>query len=206
MWFFPCGPSLVSYIVVLDGTKAIETALIGREGAVGGLVSQGRLPAFARAEVQLRGPFFRVELQRLEAVKNRSPSLRNLFARYADCLMAQVFQAVACNAAHSIEQRTSKWLVAATERTGGQSVALTQDHLAAMLGVGRSYLSRVIQDLRQQGVIETGRGRIVVRDVARIRELGCQCNGAVTRHFNDVPAGVYPVEDTEPSADKASLA
>ncbi|WP_347270209.1 Crp/Fnr family transcriptional regulator [Rhizorhabdus histidinilytica] len=198
--YFPCGSSLVSYLVVLGDGRAIETAMVGREGAVGGIVSQGRLPAFARAEVQLGGSFLRIDLQRLEEVKTRSPTLRYLFARYADCLMAQVFQSVACNAAHSIEQRTAKWLVAAIERTGADDVALTQEQLAAMLGVGRSYLSRIIQDLRQRGVIETRRGRICVRDVDELRSLACECNKSVTAHFDDVLKGVYPAEENAPAA------
>ncbi|TJW91998.1 MAG: Crp/Fnr family transcriptional regulator, partial [Mesorhizobium sp.] len=57
--YFPRGSSLVSYLVVLNDGRAIETALVGREGAVGGIVSQGRLPAYTRAEVQLGGLFFR---------------------------------------------------------------------------------------------------------------------------------------------------
>ncbi len=200
--YFPCGSSLISYLVVLGDGRAIETALVGREGAVGGIVSQGRLPAFARAEVQLGGSFLRIDLHRLEEVKTRSPTLRYLFARYADCLMAQVFQSVACNAAHSIEQRTAKWLVAAIERTGAEDVALTQEQLAAMLGVGRSYLSRIIQDLRQRGVIETRRGRICVHSVDDLRALACECNSCVADHFDDVLKGVYPAEENALAAAK----
>ncbi|WP_411032781.1 Crp/Fnr family transcriptional regulator [Shinella sp. BYT-45] len=193
--FFPRGASLISYLVVFEDGRAIETALVGREGAVGGIVSHGRLPAYSRAEVQRGGTFFRIDLHHLEEAKARSLTLRYLFARYADCLMAQVFQSVACNAAHSIEQRTAKWLLAAVERTGTDDQALTQEQLAAMLGVGRSYLSRVIQDLRQRDVVETRRGRIRVSDVDGLRALACECNDAVSRHFDDVLKGVYPAEE-----------
>lgn len=193
--FFPRGSSLVSYLIVFEDGRAIETALVGREGAVGGIVSQGRLPAYSRAEVQRGGAFFRVDLHHLEEAKARSLTLRYLFARYADCLMAQVFQSVACNAAHSIEQRTARWILAAVERTGTDDLALTQEQLAAMLGVGRSYLSRVIHDLRQRDVIETRRGRIRVRDADGLRSLACECNDAVSRHFDDVLKGVYPAEE-----------
>ncbi|MER9227147.1 Crp/Fnr family transcriptional regulator [Mesorhizobium sp. M0664] len=193
--YFPCGSALVSYLVVLSDGRAIETALIGREGAVGGIVSQGRLPAYARAEVQLGGVFFRIDLHHLEEAKLRSLTLHHLFARYADCLMAQVFQSVACSAAHSIEQRTARWLVAATERTGAQELGVTQEQLATMLGVGRSYLSRVIRDLRQRGVIETRRARLAVRNADGLRSLACECNAAVSHHFNDVLKGVYPAEE-----------
>ncbi|RWL17890.1 MAG: Crp/Fnr family transcriptional regulator [Mesorhizobium sp.] len=192
--YFPRGSSLVSYLVVLNDGRAIETALVGREGAVGGIVSQGRLPAYTRAEVQLGGLFFRIDLNHLEEAKSISLTLRHLFARYADCLMAQVFQSVACGAAHSIEQRTARWLLAAVERTGVDSMTVTQEQLAAMLGVGRSYLSRVIRDLRQRGVIETRRGQISICKLDRLRSLACECNAAVSHHFNDVLKGVYPAE------------
>lgn len=190
--YFPCDDSLISYLVVLVDGRAIETALVGREGAIGGFVSTGRLPAYTRAEVQYAGPFLRIDLRDLEAAKVRSPSLRHLFARYADCLMAQVFQSVACNAAHSIEQRMAKWLLATLERTGTKDIPLTQEQLAAMLGVGRSYLSRVINTLKEEKVLSTRRGRVCIEDIAALQGLACECNASVRRHFGEVLSGVYP--------------
>lgn len=199
--YFPCGPSMVSYLVLLENGNAIEAALIGREGAVGGIVSQGRLPAYAKAEVQYPGPFLRIELVRLEEAKLRSLTLRHLFARYADCLMAQMFQAIACNASHSIEQRTAKWLIAAMDRTGTPTIPLTQEQLAAMLGVGRSYISRVLGSFKDRGVLETRRGTLVVSGFDEIRRLACLCNDSVRRHFEEVLSGVYPVEGIGPDQD-----
>nr|WP_245432865.1 Crp/Fnr family transcriptional regulator [Mesorhizobium loti] len=190
--YFPRAASLLSYFVDLSDGQGIETVLVGREGAIGGIVSQGRLPAFARASVQVGGSFWRIDLAELEEAKSQSPSLSHLFARYADCLLAQIFQSVACNAAHSIEQRTAKWLLAAMDRTGKHDLTLTQEQLAAMLGVGRSYLSRVFRELRDDGIIETRRGRIIVHKTGRLRSIACECNAAVSRHFDDVLKGVYP--------------
>lgn len=198
--YFPCGPSLISFLVVLDDGRAIETALIGREGAVGGIVSQGRLPAYARAEVQFPGTFLRMRSAALEEAKSKSMTLRHLFARYADCVMAQVFQAVACNAAHTIEQRTAKWLISAMQRTGDHEVPLTQEQLANMLGVGRSYISRVLQTLKAKGYLETRRGRMCVTDNVALEGLACGCNYSVRRHFEDVLRGVYPTEEESTAA------
>ena len=192
--YYPCGRSLVSFRVLLSDGRAVETALIGREGAVGGIVSQGRLPAYARAEVQYSGQFLRMDSAELEKLKLSSLTLRHFFARYADCLIAQVFQTTACNAAHTIEQRTAKWLLAAMDRTGDHEVPLTQDQLAGMLGVGRSYVSRVIQALKAREVIETRRGRVLVSDLQRLRDQSCKCNDLVRRHFDDVIRGVYPTD------------
>ena len=200
--YFPCGGSLISYLVLLEDGRAVETALIGREGAAGGIVSQGRLPAYAKAEVQYPGPFLRIELSRLEEAKTRSLTLRHFFARYADCLMAQIFQAVACNAAHTIEQRTAKWLISAMDRTGAPVIPLTQEQLAAMMGVGRSYISRVLGLFRQRGLIETHRGVLVVGDIDQLRGLACSCNDAVRRHFDEVLQGVYPAEGISPEEDQ----
>src|SRR5947207_15146909 len=86
---FPCGPSLVSYLVPSEDGRDVETILIGREGAVGGIVSQGFLPAYTRIMVKFAGPVGRLSIAKLDAAKANSPSLRNIFARYADCMLAQ---------------------------------------------------------------------------------------------------------------------
>ena len=194
--YFPCGPGLASYMVPNEDGRDVETILVGREGAVGGIVSQGYLPAYTRIIVKFGGPFVRLPIGRLEAAKSRSPSLRNIFARYADCMLAQVFQSTACNAIHSIEQRTAKWIISAMERTAGDDVVpLTHEQLATMLGVGRSYTSRVIQIFKAEGIVETRRGAILVRDRGALQRRACRCNESVKGHFEEVLRGVYPTEE-----------
>lgn len=193
--YFPCQHALVSYRVVLPDGRGVETALIGREGAIGGIVSQGRLPAYARALVQFEGQFLKISSSQLECLKKTSPNLDNLFARYADCLVAQVFQSTACNAAHSIEQRTAKWILAALDRIGSDEVSLTQEQLGGLLGVGRSYVSRVMRRLHEDGVVKTRRGHIVILRRPVLEARSCGCNGMVRDHFEEVLRGVYPTED-----------
>jgi len=194
MVYFPCGPALFSYVVALSDGKNVETMLIGREGAVGGIVSEGHLPAYARCVVQFPGEFLRLETRKLEELKGESRFIHQVFARYADCVMAQTFQSAACNAAHTIEQRTAKWLVAAIERTGEHRVPLTQEQLAGMLGVGRTYISRVIGNLKASNILATRRGGLLVTDVDALHALSCECNERVKEHFDTVLRGVYPTE------------
>ena len=189
---FPCGPTLVSYMVPNEDGRDVETILIGREGAVGGIVSHGFLPAFTRITVKFGGPIVRLSVIKLEAAKESSASLRNIFARYADCMLAQIFQSTACNAIHSIEQRTAKWIISAIERAEGNTVPLTHEQLATLLGVGRSYASRVIQSFKAQGLLSTRRGAIVVIDPDALKLHSCLCNEAVKTHFEEVLRGVYP--------------
>ena len=197
---FPCGPSLVSYLVSIEDGRDVETILVGREGAVGGIVSEGYLPAYTRIVVKFGGPFLRLHVGKLDAAKTYSKTLRNVFARYADCLLAQIFQSTACNATHSIEQRTAKWIIAAMERTDDpDAVPLTHEQLATLLGVGRSYASRVIQTFKAEGVLETRRGWIVVRNRDALKLRSCLCNESVKTHFEEVLRGVYPTGEAETS-------
>lgn len=194
---FPCGPSLVSFLVANEDGRDVETILVGREGAVGGIVSQGFLPAYTRITVKVAGPFVRLRVAKLDAAKAKSSTLRYLFARYADCMLAQIFQSTACNAIHSIEQRTAKWILSARERTGNDLVPLTHEQLSTMLGVGRSYASRVIQTFKAEGILETRRGAILVRNPDALAARACLCNEAVKAHFDEVLRGVYPTPESD---------
>jgi hypothetical protein len=192
--YFPCGPSLVSYLVTSEDGRDVETMLVGREGAVGGIVSRGNLPAYTRMIVQFGGSFATLRLDLLESAKAKSASLNSMFARYADCMLAQMVQAAACNATHAIEQRTAKWIMSAMERTGDVVVPLTQEQLAAMLGVGRSYASRVIQAFRREGILKTRRGSLLVTNAEALAAKSCLCNEQVKAHFETVLSGVYPTD------------
>ncbi|TPQ50547.1 Crp/Fnr family transcriptional regulator [Prosthecomicrobium hirschii] len=190
--YFPLGPSLVSYLVTNFDGRDVETVMVGREGAVGGIVSSGYLPAYCRITVKFGGPFLRATVSCIQAAKDQSASFRRLFARYADCLMAQMFQSSACNAIHSIEQRTAKWIVASMDRTGEDVVPLTHEELASLLGVGRSYASRVLQKFKADGVLNTSRGALIVKDRDELVARACHCHSSVRAHFDTVLQGVYP--------------
>jgi CRP-like cAMP-binding protein len=190
--YFPRGGSIASFFVVLGDGEVVETLMVGREGALGAVVSNGATPAYARLSVMHGGAFYRIPAAELDHVKDSSPAIRLLFARYADCLMAQVFQSIACNAIHTIEQRAAKWLIAATERIGRNDITMTQEQLASMMGIGRSYASRVVQRFKSDGLVRTRRGGIEVVAPEQLEQRACTCNHLVKRHFETVLAGVYP--------------
>ena len=190
--YFPCGGSVASFRVVTEEGQEIETVLVGREGAVGGIVSHGDVPAFTRIVVQFGGLFLRLRLADLQAIQKHSPYATHLFARYADCLLAQIFQSTACNAAHSIEQRLAKWIIASMDRRDGQDLPLTHAQLASMVGIGRNYASRLLQVFRENGLIQTRRGGLTITDHAGLERRACQCNEVVKQHFSRVLLGVYP--------------
>jgi len=182
---FPVDQTMISMAVVMGGGRSIEVASIGREGSVGGIVSCGHVPAFSRATVLVGGPALRVPMEALEEAKRRSGFVSNLFCRFSDYLLSQVMQSVACNAFHSIAERAARWLLHAQDRAGDR-IELTQGALAGLLGVQRTTVNAVIQQLEQEGLISTGRGVVRVTDRAGLKRRACECYRALEDHFGAV--------------------
>jgi CRP-like cAMP-binding protein len=182
---FPFGATSVSLIVDLASGRSVEVASIGREGAVGGIVSCGHAPAFSRAEVQVGGPALRIPMQALEDGKRQSPFIGNLFCRYSDYLLSQLMQSVACNLFHSIEQRAARWLLIAQDRSGDR-LKMTQDELAKLLGAQRTTVNAVERTFQEDGLIASRRGSVEVLDRDGLIQRSCGCYDAVEKHFADI--------------------
>ena len=182
---FPLGDTMISMGVELAGGREIEVASVGREGAVGGIISCGHAPAFTRAVVLTGGPALKLPMEALDAAKQRSSFIANLFCRFSDFLLSQVMQSVACNAFHSIPERAARWLLHAQDRAGPR-IELTQEGFADLLGVQRTTINAVIRALIDEGLITTGRGVIHVVDRDGLRRRSCECYSKLESHFAEV--------------------
>lgn len=190
--WFPCGAGMAAFCIRGSNGHSVDVAFVGREGAIGGIVSHGHIPAYSTAVVRVPGMFLRIKTSALEQAKIESIHLRHWFSRYSDCLLAQVFQTAACNATHTIRQRIAKLILAGMERTGGTEIPMTQEQLADMLGVGRTFVSRILGTLRKQGIVESRRGTLKIRDLHALRGESCRCTQAIQDHFDAVLHGIYP--------------
>jgi CRP-like cAMP-binding protein len=182
---FPVGPTMISLTVELSGGRSVEVASIGREGAVGGIVSCGHAPAYSRAQVLVPGTALRVPMEALDDAKKRSSFIEHLFCRFSDYLLAEVMQSVVCNAFHSIPERAARWLLQAQDRAGDR-IELTQEAFAGLLGVQRTTVNAVVQQLTSEGLISTGRGKIFVTDRAGLKRRACECYERLEEHFGAV--------------------
>lgn len=188
--YFPFDTTMISLVVELADGRSVQVASIGREGAVGGIVSCGHAPAFAQAQVMVPGPAMRVPMSALEGAKSNSGFVANLFCRFSDYLLAEVMQSAACNAFHSIQQRAARWLLTAQDRAGDR-IELTQEALSGLLGVQRTTLNAVVRAFQDEGLITIRRGRVVVLDREGLRQRSCECYSIVGDHFGAVigPSG-----------------
>lgn len=190
--WFPCGDALAAFCISGTEGHAVDVGFVGREGAVGGIVSNGHVPSYSTVVVRIPGLFLRIKTTALEQAKLDSLNLRHWFSRYSDCLLAQVFQNSACNALHTIRQRVAKYILAGLARTGETEFRMTQEQLADMLGVGRTFISRVLGWMRQEGIIETRRGFLIIRNLPALRAMSCDCTRSIEDHFDKVLHGIYP--------------
>jgi CRP-like cAMP-binding protein len=172
--YFPEGGA-VSLVVDLASGEVIETALIGFDGAVGGHDALRQATALNRAVVQIEGPALAIEADALRRLCTERAELRKLLDTYERFIYAQAQQTAACNVAHSLDARLARWLLRAQELCG-RNFMLTQEALAAFLGVRRTSVSLTAHAFQDEGVIRYRRGEIEIVDPDRLRVLACECH------------------------------
>ena len=176
--YFPLG-GMVSMLVVMQTGEAIETAIIGREGIVGGSVANGHLEAFGQSTVQIASQGLVIGSKPFVEACRKSPALVTLVNRFEGLLAMQWQQSAACHALHSVEARLCRWMLQSQDVVGGNVIELTQEFLSHMLGVQRSSVSLSAHALQEAGLIKYGRGRITILDRPGIEECACECYAVI---------------------------
>jgi CRP-like cAMP-binding protein len=180
--YFPSG-CVFSLMTLMDTGAAIESATIGREGALGlGAAIAPRL-SLSRAIVQISGQASCIASGPLQDAYARSAQLRSLIDRHTDALYGHSIQSVACNALHSVEARFCRWLLTCHDRIDNDTVGLTQEFLAEMLGVQRTTVTAVAGALQARGLIRYRRGVVDILDRPGLEAMSCECYGTVRRLY-----------------------
>jgi CRP-like cAMP-binding protein len=186
--YFPYS-GLVSLLGILPEGQAIDTASIGRDGAIGLSAGLGSQIALSRAVVQLPGRAAQIAPNRLAEVAARSRAVQDMIVRYNDVLLAQVQHAVVCNTVHHVQERLCRWLLHAHDRIDSDTVAITQEFLSGMLGVQRTTVTAICRMLQADHIVDVRRGRIHIRDLAALERKSCSCYRVVRRLTDQVVAG-----------------
>ncbi len=172
--YFPHSGMLSLLAVMRDG-KAVETATVGREGVVGAMAGLRPYKSTVRVVVQMPTRASKIASERFRTVVAASELLRNLCIEYNEVLLSQARVMAACNALHSVEARFCRWLLQSSDRANSDTVALTQEFLAEMLGVRRTSVTAVAQTLHAQGFINYTRGVIQILNRHKLKQKSCEC-------------------------------
>jgi CRP-like cAMP-binding protein len=159
---------------------------------VGVPVVLGAPTTHSQALGQVAGAAARVDAARFRDWLGEADGASALLLRYAQALLEQTAQSVACNRKHAMEERCARWLLATRDRVGADQFALTHEFLAAMLGVRRASVTVAAGMLQEAGLIRYRRGRVTVLDAERLGEASCECHRVVqaqhARLLGDAPA------------------
>jgi CRP-like cAMP-binding protein len=172
--WFPCTAVLSVVTVMTDG-RTVESDTVGRESAVGILAALGGAISTSRTFTQISGEAIRLSASRLRRQSGESAALMRLLVRHSLANLAQAHQSVACIALHDVSARICRWLLMSQDRTASDSVRLTQQYLATMVGVQRTTITRLLSDLAAQGILAKSRGCIEILDRARLEARACEC-------------------------------
>ena len=173
----------VCIMVALSEGQTVEVATLGRDSIVGATAALGDGVSLSDAVVLFSGTASILDVTSFRAAAERSATLRNLLARQEQALLAQTQQLAACNASHPVEARLSRWLLRAHDLCDGESLLMTQEFLARMIGVQRNSISIVAHALQEAGIISYSRGRIEILDVEALKQTACECYQTVkTQH------------------------
>jgi CRP-like cAMP-binding protein len=176
-----CNTGLVSVLSVFEDGKSVEVGLIGKEGFVGVPLVAGFRTAATRAIAQIDGSAFRVEGKALMDVLLECPKLERQLQRFSQIMAMQVTQIAACNRLHEVEERLARWLLMSADRIGSNSLPLTQEFLAQMLGTRRSSVTVAAGILQKAGLIAHSRGDVKIIDRPLLEEAACECYGLMRR-------------------------
>ena len=176
--YFPVD-SIVSLLYVMRDGASAEIAVVGQEGAVGVSLFMGGETTPSRALVQSAGRAYRLTRGRLKGEFNRHGELLHVLLRYTQSLLTQMAQTAVCNRHHSLDQQLCRWLLLSLDRLSSNTLTMTQELIANMIGVRREGVTAAAGKLQKLGVIRYARGKITVIDRPQLETLACECYAVV---------------------------
>lgn len=183
--YFP-HTGMISIMAAMQEGTAVETATIGREGAVGIMAGLGGRRAAGRAIVQVEGRSSQISVAPFRAAVEQSKGIRDIIVRYNDAQMALIQQSAGCNALHKAEERLSRWLLQTRDRSDSDMLPLTHEFLAEMLGLQRSSVTLIARQLQDEGLIRYRRGSVEIIDRDGLEKRTCECYAVAHRKAEDV--------------------
>lgn len=172
--YFP-GSAIVSLLCGTHGDKSCAVALTGREGIVAAFLCLDEEVPDTRAVVDTPGTCWRAPAGGIKAECARAGTLQALAVRCTIRTMVQMARTAVCNRHHKLEQQLCRWILMTLDRSIGDSLQVTHEHIAGLLGVRREGVSTAAHKLASAGLIVGYRGRIRVIDRAGLEQRACEC-------------------------------
>jgi CRP-like cAMP-binding protein len=174
---------MASLVALSRDGRSVEVGIVGKEGMVGMPLTMGLRREIFRAIMQMSGSGLRIGSEVFQDILPSAPTLRTELNRFALMHGMQSAQLAACNRLHDVGPRLIRWLLMCQDRVDSQSLPLTHEFLAQMLGTGRPSVSLAAGILESAGLIENLRGTVKILNRKSLEEAACECYGVI-QHFN----------------------
>ncbi|MBG9389285.1 Crp/Fnr family transcriptional regulator [Caenimonas aquaedulcis] len=193
--YFPTT-CIVSLLYVLEDGSSAEIGVVGNEGIVGISLFMGGQTTPSRAVVRSAGHAYRLKASLLQQEFNRAGPVMHILLRYTQSLITQMTQTAVCNRHHSVEQQLCRALLVSLDRMSGNSLTMTQELIASLLGVRREGVTEAAGHLQRLGLIRYSRGHIDVLDRAGLEKAVCECYGVVRTEYQRLMSDIPRIDPT----------
>jgi CRP-like cAMP-binding protein len=177
---------LISTDALTEKGETVEVGVIGREGFAGlpALLDQPQM--LHMVVMQGAGEGLRIRSSIVRDLFLKGGEMQRLVHAFAYLQLVQVTQSVLCNRMHEVEGRLARWLLTSSDRMETESLHLTQEFLAQMLGVQRSTVTVAAGVLQRRGVIGYSRGKLHILDRIALVAAACECYGIVRASYERI--------------------
>jgi len=127
-----------------------------------------------------------VAMGALHKTLESSPGLQLILCRYATIQGMQVAQIAACNRLHDIKQRLARWFLMTQDRLDSESLPITHDFLATMLGTGRPSVSLAAGILQKEQIVKCTRGAVKILNRKKLEDSACECYRIIQQYNGDL--------------------
>ena len=170
-----CKARVISVVAVYANGDIIEMATIGREGCSGLQAAFRAKTSSVRLLVQIPGSAAKMPRAAFTQAMDKMPVFHDLMLAYVQAFLEQVLVSCGCNGAHGLKKRFARWLLMMRDRSDTDTLLITQDLLAEMLGARRPSITHVVRELERDGLIEQGRRQVTILDRQRLKKASCEC-------------------------------
>jgi CRP-like cAMP-binding protein len=186
--YFPAA-GLGSVVVAMKDGLNIEVAMIGAEGTTGVLALPSPVPGSVEIRTHVADPGMQsMRTEQFRQEMSHGGAFAAAVERYQQAFLHLTLQTCACYGLHGVDERCCRWLLMTHDRIGTNVLPITQDAIAAALGVRRPTITITINALRRAGLVGQGHGKIVILNRAGLEMAACECYEAIRKSFGTVLA------------------
>jgi CRP-like cAMP-binding protein len=172
--YFPTA-GIASVVAGLDDGASTEVGLIGNEGVAGAFHVIGPIPPMTECFMQVAGAGFRIPLTALRELFKKHEDIRERILEFVQAHSLALSQVAACNKLHEAEPRLARWLLMIGDRVDSNTLQITQEFVAQMIGTRRTTINGILNTMERKGLLGHQRGKIIVSDRGNLEKVACDC-------------------------------